>query len=197
MIVGITGGIGSGKTYICHRLQDMGYPTYLCDDEAKRLMLGDPTIRQQLQQLIGAEAYTPQGLNKPLIASYLFQNKAHAESINAIVHPVVRRDIRRWYSQQTSTLCFVESAILFEAQFDTEMDFTVLVHADEATRLSRAMLRDHADEQAIRSRMAQQTASLALHRADYLLNNGPQADPTPEIKKMIQYLKQQLCSKKS
>ena len=190
MKIGITGGIGSGKSYVCRQLLDKGYPVYSCDDEAKRLMQESQEIRQQLTELIGNQAYTEGKLNRTAIAQYLFQNKNNAERINHIVHPAVRKDMEEWYKHQRPTLCFVESAILFEAGFDSAVDVTVMVYADDEVRLQRAMKRDNADSGTIQRRMAQQLPQQEVcRRADYTLHNNPTDDIDVEINKMIKNLK--------
>jgi len=190
MIVGITGGIGSGKSYICRRLAQQGFAVYVCDDEAKRLMQEDEEIRRQLISLIGPEAYTAEGLNRSKVAEYLFANSANARNINNIVHPAVRADMRRWASRQGDAICFVESAILIEAGFDKDTDFVVMIYADQPTRLSRAMQRDKASESSIRERMNQQLdPELVRQRADYVLDNSNGTDTEYEISRMIGILR--------
>lgn len=190
MKIGITGGIGSGKSYVCKKLIDKGYPVYSCDDEAKRLMQESDEIRKQLTELIGDEAYKGGKLNRTAIAQYLFQNKNNAERINHIVHPAVRLDMEEWYKCQRPTLCFVESAILFEAGFDSAVDATVMVFADDDVRLQRAMKRDNTDSENVQRRMAQQLPQQEVcQRADYTLHNNPTDDIDEEINKMINYLK--------
>ncbi len=190
MKIGITGGIGSGKTFVCQRIAGWGYPVYNCDDEAKRLMREDPEIRRKLIGLIGADAYDSNGdLNRKAVAQYLFANSEHAAQVNAIVHPAVREDFRRWAESLSETLCFMESAILFESGFQTEVDKTVLVYADEATRLQRAMRRDASTEQQIRERMDSQMPSAeAEKQADYILDNNGQQPVEEELKKMFQWI---------
>lgn len=190
MKIGITGGIGSGKSYVCKKLIDKGYPVYSCDDEAKRLMQESDEIRKQLTELIGDEAYKGGKLNRTAIAQYLFQNKNNAERINHIVHPAVRTDMEEWYKCQRPTLCFVESAILFEAGFDSAVDATVMVFADDGVRLQRAMKRDNTDSENVQRRMVQQLPQQEVcQRADYTLHNNPTDDIDEEINKMINYLK--------
>ena len=186
MKIGITGGIGSGKTYICKLLQEKGFPIYLCDDNAKRLMQENEEIRRQLTSLIG-DAYTPEGLNKSAIAQYLFQSKNNAQKINLIVHPIVIQDMTEWCGRQSADLCFIESAILYETGLEQMMDKTVLVYADEETRLLRAIKRDGTTEEKIKERMAQQMLSEEqLRRADYVIhNNSNNQDIEAEIQKMI------------
>ena len=189
MIIGITGGIGSGKSFVCHILQQMGYPVYVCDDAAKKLMQTDPTLRRQLTNLLGPDAYVDGTLNKEVVARYLFRNQENASRINCMVHPAVFRDMQSWYSRQSAPLCFVESAILFEAHFHTAMDATILVDADETVRLQRAMERDHTDATHIRSRMArQQSAADTRQMVDYVLTNNPDSDIRSEINRLIEYL---------
>jgi len=168
----------------------MGYPIYKCDDAAKQLMLTDPTLRSQLIGLLGTGAYTSDGLNKSLIANYLFQSKENARRIDAIVHPAVFRDMQSWYgSQPSSSICFVESAILFEAGFNRAMDRTVFVYADESVRIQRAMLRDNADAGHIRARIARQQSSATTRAlADYTLENNPSTDIDAELRKLIDYI---------
>ena len=190
MKIGITGGIGSGKTYISQQLAAAGYPIYNCDDEAKRLMHSSPHIRHQLTSLIGSHAYTANGqLNRAAIAEYLFSNEEHAAHINAIVHPAVKADFRAWATRQTAPHCFMESAILFESGFNDTVDKVVLVYADEQTRLHRAIQRDHATEQQIRARMAQQIPTAeAVRRADYVLYNTQTANTAVEMQKLLNWI---------
>ena len=188
--IGITGGIGSGKTYVCRLLQRRGIPVYHCDDEAKRLMVESPVIRQQLTQLIGDDIYINNELNKPRIASYLFGEgthsthdahsalSTHVTQVNAIVHPVVRQDFLRWTEQQESPIVAQECALLFESGFQDTVDVTVEVYAPHDLRLQRAVQRDQATAEQIQARMAQQMdEDEKRSRADYvILNDGTDLD---------------------
>ena len=186
MKIGITGGIGSGKTYICKRLQELGYPIYICDDEAKRLMQEDKELRRRLVSILGTDAYVDDGLNKALIAQFLFKDKDNARIINGIVHPAVRHDMECWYEKQTAELCFVESALLFEAGIDSLVDKTVLIYADEDVRLQRAMLRDGVDAEKVRMRMAQQAPPQDyIEKVDYVLEHNRTDNTEEEIQKLI------------
>lgn len=172
--IGITGGIGSGKTYVCHLLQQRGIPVYHCDDQAKRLMQESATIRRKLSQLIGDDAYINNELNKPRIAAYLFDNPDNAARVNAIVHPVVRQDFLRWTQQQDSPIIAQECALLFESGFQDTVDVTVEVYAPSDLRLQRAIQRDRATTEQIQARMAQQMDEEEKRtRADHvILNDG-------------------------
>ena len=140
MKIGITGGIGSGKSYVCKLLADHGITVYDCDAAAKRLMRQDPKLREALTQLIGPATYDTQGqLNKAEVARYLLQSAEHAHAIDAIVHPAVFRDF------EESGLEWMESAILFESGIHQLVDYVVVVTAPEELRIERVMKRDHID----------------------------------------------------
>lgn len=177
-VVGITGGIGSGKTYVSQLLHERyGTPIYNCDNEAKRLTVESAEIRQRLIALLGTEVYLPNGqINKPLLAQYLFSNKQNAERVNAIIHPVVRQDFLQWKDKQASTL-LLESAILMESHFDDLCDDIIIVSAPLELRIERACKRDNATTEAVTQRIAAQLSDedrLAMARNTtnvYLVNN--------------------------
>ena len=155
--IAITGGIGSGKTFVSNLLQERGIPIYNADDEAKRLMLSDEGIRQDLIALLGEDVYVEGALNKPLLASYLFADAGNAARINRIVHPRVKDDFLRWLTtHRDKEIAGLECAILFEAGFEDTVDAVVMVYAPESLRIERAMKRDNATEQQIRARIAAQ-----------------------------------------
>ena len=128
--LGITGGIGSGKSVVSRLLEVMGIPVYQTDDAAKRLMRDDLRIRAELTALLGDAAYQDDGLNKPLLASYIFGHPDHARQVNGIVHPRVREDFRQWAQTQAQgghSLVGMESALLSEADFQPAVDAVVMV----------------------------------------------------------------------
>ena len=188
--IGITGGIGSGKTYVCQLLQQRGIPIYHCDDEAKRLMTESPVIRRRITQLLGADAYTPSGLNKPLIARYLFADQRHAERINRIVHPVVRQDFIQWTKQQQDAPIVVqECALLFESGFQDTVDVTVEVYAPLHLRLQRAVQRDQATPEQIQARMAQQMdEDEKRQRADFCILNDGTTDLDAQLDQLLKQI---------
>lgn len=187
--IGITGGIGSGKTYVCQLLQKRGIPVYHCDDEAKLLMTQSPLIRERLIQLLGTEAYMGQELNKPLIAAYLFADEDHAAQVNAIVHPVVKRDFQQWTERQTAPIVAQECALLFETGFQDTVDVTVEVYAPLSLRLQRAIQRDQATPKQIQARMAQQMdEEEKRQRADICILNDGIADLEEQIEHMLNEL---------
>ena len=190
--LGITGGIGSGKTYICQLLKQRGIPVYHCDDEAKRLMVEDATIREKLTQLLGTEAYIGNQLNKPVIARYLFADSEHARQINGIVHPVVKQDFSQWANQQDAPIVVQECALLFETGFQDTVDDTIEVYAPQSIRLERAMRRDLASSEQILARMAQQMDEEEKRlRADHCIINDGIADLDVQIDRILQKIAEQ------
>lgn len=174
--LGITGGIGSGKSYVAHLLEEKGFPLYDTDREAKRLTLTHPRIREALSTLLGTEVYQADGtLNKPLLASYLFSSPEHAEQINGIIHPCVYEDFQAWVHRQEEAgakVVMMESAILFESGFQKTVDYVVMVYAPLQLRIKRAMQRDSASEAQIRARIsAQMDDEEKKRKADYVLYN--------------------------
>lgn len=169
----ITGGIGSGKSYVSSLLEERGIPIYNADLESKRLTVQDEGIRKELVALLGEDIYQGATLNKPLLASYLFANSDNAVKVNSIIHPRVKDDFRRWVeSQKDVPLVGLESAILYESGFDDVVDQVVMVYAPEAVRLQRAMKRDNATEEQVRARMsAQMDDEEKRSKADFVLMN--------------------------
>lgn len=199
MKIGITGGIGSGKSYICHLLQDIGYPVYNCDEEAKRLMTSHPGIIAAIRKAVGDDAYSEcqaadgslqYALNRPRLAAYLFANAENASTINAIVHPIVKDDFLHWAERQGTEHVIMECAILFESHFDDVVDKAILIYADEHLRLQRAMKRDKATEQQIRGRMRHQIqGEEARRRADYIFEHNDYSTTQAELQKCIAWIK--------
>lgn len=172
--IAITGGIGCGKSYVCHQLETAGYPVFYCDDEAKRIIRTDVEVRQTLTELIGQEVYDPDGnLIKSVLASYLCAGKENATRIDGIVHPKVAKAFTDWSTLHTDCpVVFMECALLFEAGFDKLTDITATIIVSEKTRLERLMLRDNIDEIQARKWMALQLPETEKQRrADFCLRN--------------------------
>jgi len=186
MKIGITGGIGSGKSYVCRYLQQQGLSVFDCDSQAKRLMRQSPRIRQQLTQLIGPNTYTADGqLNKAVVAQFLLQSPANAQAIDAIVHPAVFQAFRQ------SGLQLMESAILFESGANQLVDKVVVVTAPKEVRLQRVMQRDHISRQQAEQWMSRQLPQETLiAKADIVVVNDGQTNLDNQINKIIK-----LCNK--
>lgn len=171
--IAITGGIGSGKSYVSALLEKAGIPVYNADNESKRLTTENTEIRCGLVNLLGEEVYAEGVLNKPMLASYLFANAENAARVNAIIHPCVKKDFKQWMEMHAeSELVALESAILYESGFDDVVDTVVVVYAPKELRLKRAMLRDAASREQIEARMnAQMDDEEKCRKADFVVYN--------------------------
>lgn len=172
IILGITGGIGSGKSYISSLLREqMNVPVYDCDAEAKRLIHEDGKIRQELISLVGVNVYKDGELQKNVLASYLFANQQHAQKVNAIVHPVVKDDFCKWVKQQDAEIVAIESAILYESGYDKVVDQVLFVNAPMELRIQRAMQRDGSTRKQVEARIKMQQSEAQQEKADYVIDN--------------------------
>lgn len=154
--VGITGGIGSGKSTVCDMLSGYGIAVYVADDRAKELMTESEQLRSALVAAFGEATYDGGKLNRAYLAESVFSNTEALARLNAIVHPVVMADFDRWAEEQEGEYVVLESAILFEAGLDDRVDTTVAVMAPKDIRLQRAMQRDGATREQIERRMDNQ-----------------------------------------
>lgn len=176
--LGITGGIGSGKSYVAQMLQARwDVPVYDCDSEAKRLTAESDDIRTALTQLVGDHLWQQGQMQKSVLAAYLFASPEHAAQVNAIIHPTVRRDFLRWADVHSRfPVVAIESAILCESGFHTLVDSILLVDAPLEVRLQRAMLRDGASRQQVMARMARQDSAQARQLARFTVTNDGGGD---------------------
>ena len=171
-VIGLTGGIGSGKTTVAKMFITLGVPVYIADDEGKRLMNNDPKVKEQIIALFGREAYTNTGLNRKLIASKVFQNKDLLEKLNAVVHPAVANDFEIWRKKQQVPYVIYEAAILFEKGGYKKCDFNILVTAPVDLRVERIKLRDNSSLEEIQARMDNQwTDKEKAKLADFIIEN--------------------------
>lgn len=180
--IGVTGGIGSGKSTVCRLFAARGAALYDSDREAKRLMNDDPDLRSRIVGAFGEECYAGAGLNRAVLAQKVFGHPEQLLRLNAIVHPAVIADFRAWAGRQTGDYVVLESAILFSSGLDREVDRTVAVLAPEPLRIERTCRRDGVDEAAVRSRMAAQADDDFLReRADYCLVNIVESDTAEAV----------------
>ena len=184
--IGITGGIGSGKSFVCKLLGVRGFTVYDCDAAAKRLIRTSPDIRRQLTELIGSEAYEPRKphepytLNKAAVAAFLLKSEDNARAIDAIVHPAVFRDF------EASGLEWLESAIMYESGIFRLMDRVIVVTAPLEVRIRRIMQRDHISRSQVLAWMGKQLPQeQVVARADFELVNDGKADIEQQLNKII------------
>ncbi len=171
-IIGLTGGIGSGKTTVAQMFKALGVPVYNSDERARELMATSGEIREQIIELLGEQAYEGVSLNRGYIAGRVFGNKELLTDLNQIVHPAVREDFKNWAKEQQSHYVIQEAAILFENDAYHNFDKMILVTAPKKIRLERIMLRDHTSEDSIMARMNHQwedDKKIAL--SDFVIEN--------------------------
>lgn len=185
--IGITGGIGSGKSFVCNILKHLGYSVYDSDRRAKELYDEDDTLRQELIRLWGAELYdeVTNKLQRQRLAQVIFSDSKALEQINALVHPKVRADFERWREQRAQrddTLVFIESALIVGSPLEQKIDLLWAIVASETTRIGRAMVRDNVSEDAVRARMQHQILqSRLIELADWVINNDTDSILLPQI----------------
>ena len=156
IIVGLTGGIGSGKTTVAKMFSALGVPVYIADDEAKKLMRTSKVIKRKLIALFGENVYVNGDLNKPFIANIIFNNEQVLQEMNAIVHPRVARHFEKWANKQTSAYVIKEVAILFENGGHKACDYVIAVTAPKPLRIERLLVRDNSSEEKIEAIMKNQ-----------------------------------------
>lgn len=192
--IGITGGIGSGKSYVAALLREKGVEVYDTDSRAKQLTLSHPSIREGLIALLGEHVYDDGCLNRTLVASYLFASPENAQRINELIHPCVYDDFCTWAEalrQKGAEWVAMESAILFESGFERAVDCTWAVSAPLEVRLHRAMQRDQASEEQIHARMAAQMSDQEkCERADFVLVNDGKCDVKLQVEQLLQKLRE-------
>lgn len=186
-IIGITGGIGSGKSVVSRLLRLMGVPVYDCDSEAKRLMCENTVIREALICKVGDEVYDAGGnLNRAYLASYMFAAAGRVALVNSIVHPVVRADFKQWAQKAGRSVVAVESAILFEAGMEADVDSVWLVNASEDIRMKRAIKRDVSSEETVRGRMKSQLSEQEfIRRADVIIYNDGDSSLVQQVRESL------------
>jgi dephospho-CoA kinase len=187
--IGLTGGIGSGKSFIAQIIEHMGYPVYYSDARAKELTKSNPTIKMGLISLFGEEVYEGNKLNAKLIASKIFHNDELRTKVNELIHPIVRADFENWALNQNSALVFNEAAILFETNSYRNFDATILVWAPTELKIERVMKRENCSREAVLVRMNKQWSDEDKRKlADYSILNDNQTPILIQLEAIINNL---------
>ncbi|MEM8926893.1 MAG: dephospho-CoA kinase [Bacteroidota bacterium] len=172
MIVGLTGGIGSGKSTVAHFFRELQVPVYDSDLEAKLLMVESEEVKGGLKELFGEEVYQDGKLNKTFISEIVFRDKDKLEQLNQIVHPAVRTHFKQWAAQQNSPYVIQETALIFENGIQNDYDSIILVTAPEYIKIQRVMKRDGVLESQVQARMDNQLPDKdKAAQADYCIEN--------------------------
>ena len=180
--VGLTGGIGSGKSTVAQIFEVLGIPVYYADVAAKKLMNEDAELRSAISTIFGKQAYANNILDRKYIASIVFSDPVKLELLNSIVHPATKKDGEAWMKQQTSPYAIHEAALIFEAKVSDRLDHVIGVSSPIELRIKRAMERDKVSRDEVLKRMDQQLdEDLKMNKCDFVLINDEQQLLIPQV----------------
>jgi dephospho-CoA kinase len=180
--VGLSGGIGSGKTVISRIFLTLGIPVFYADAETKALYDTHAGLRKALTELLGTHVYHNDKLQRKLMASLIFQDETLLQKVNALAHPLVLQRFEQWAAQQEAPYVLQEAAILFESGINEKMNYTIAVAAPETLRITRAMQRDKVTEQEVTLRMQQQwTDEQRNEKANFIIVNDEKQAILPQV----------------
>lgn len=181
-IIGLTGGIGSGKTTVAKYIEDCGFPVYYSDDRAKTIVNDNETLKSKIKELLGSEAYDDHGVyNRKYVAEKVFSDDALLQQLNGIIHPAVRLDFEEWVAKQTKYLIFKETALLFELKLNLQCYKSILVTAEDNIRLKRVMDRDGKTYREVETIMSNQMPEKdKIKQADCVIYNNTNLDDLRE-----------------
>ena len=194
IIVCLTGGIGSGKTTVANFFKELGIPVYIADVEAKKLMNKSKVLKRKIKKLFTEEAYINNELNRPFIASKIFNNEALLQEMNAIVHPKVGKHFKKWAEKQSAPYVIKEAAILFENNSYNQCDYVITVIVDEEIRMQRILERDNTTEAKVRAIMDNQwNDEDKVKLSDFVIKNNSLKDTEKQVltihKKLLKTIK--------
>lgn len=176
-IIGLTGGIGSGKTTVARILEEKGFPVYYSDDEAKNIVNKDSILKEKIIELLGNKAYSDGIYNRKYVAEKVFNDSGLLEQLNHLIHPAVKIDFEKWVASQTSEFVFKETALLFELKLNQQCYKSVLITADDNFRIKRTMDRDgktYREVEAVIQKQMPEKEKCKL--ADYIIYNNSDLD---------------------
>ena len=189
LAVGLTGGIGSGKSTVAEIFKVLGIPVFDADSQAKRLMDQDSELRLAVQQTFGKDTYTNGKLNRKILAELVFGNPFELQKLNAIVHPATIKAANDWMVKQTAPYVIKEAALLFEAGSAGGLDYVIGVSAPVTIRINRVMQRDHVTKQQVKERMDRQiNDEIKMRLCDFVLMNNEQQLLTTQVLELHQKL---------
>jgi dephospho-CoA kinase len=191
LIIGITGGIGSGKSTLSHLLRAEGYSVYDTDLEARRLQNEHSSMRKKMIDLFGKDIYTDNGLNRSALGKIVFSKPELLTKLNAIVHPLVMEDFENWVNNRIpKKMLFIESAILYESGFNKLVDKVILITASESVRINRVIKRDGVSPEHVQARMSTQMPEADKEtRADFVIHSDDNMPLVDKMRKIIVELK--------
>ena len=185
MVVGLTGGIGSGKSTIAKAFAALGIAVFNSDEQAKALIANNAQVKKRIMAAFGEEAYQNGEYNRAYIAQIVFNNSEKLAILNGIVHPALAKYFKQWTKKQTPPYVLKEAAILFESGSYKDCDYIITVTAPEEVRIARVMARDHCTEAQVRARMAQQwTDEQRIALSDAVIENINLEVAKKEVRKL-------------
>lgn len=180
--IGLTGGIGSGKSTVAKVFQTLGVPVYDADATAKKIMNENAVLKEQLMAAFGEETYSDGPLNKVYLSTIVFGNEAKLKKLNSIVHPIVIKAGEDWMAAQTTTYAIKEAAIFFESGSAADLDYMIGVYAPQPLRIFRSIKRDNSTRQQVQARMDQQlNEEIKMKLCDFVINNDEQQLLLPQV----------------
>lgn len=183
--IGITGGIGSGKTYISNIFKSLGIPLFNSDIEAKTLMNSSKKLVSQIKKEFGEDIYTNENFNKEKLSSIVFSNSDKLQKLNSLVHPIVKEEFNNWCKKQTSPFLIKEAAILFESKSHLGLDAVICVSAPLELKIKRLFKRDNFSEMEIKKRIDNQISQDEKEKlSDYIILNDEKELLLPQIIKL-------------
>lgn len=191
--IGLTGGIGSGKSTIAKVFETLGIPVYYADDASKKLMNEDIELKKQIIRYFGEASYTDNQLNRSYIASVVFADKTKLELLNSLVHPATIRDAKRWMKEQNTPYAIKEAALIFESGSAEGLDYIIGVFAPQALRIKRTMDRDNVTKEAVIKRMQNQVdETMKMRLCDFVIYNDEQQLVIPQVLKLHELFLQKI-----
>ncbi|MDR0429846.1 MAG: dephospho-CoA kinase [Tannerellaceae bacterium] len=188
--IGLTGGIGSGKSVVAVLFGIMGIPVYMADEESKQLTQASAVIREGLIDLFGERIYPGGVLDKNYLASLIFTDAEYLRRVNAIIHPEVNRHFLAWAMSRETALCAIETAILFESGFDKSVDVSVMVYAPLGVRIQRVTARDNTSYEEVARRVKSQLPDeTKKERSDYVIYNDGKQALIPQVEAFLRFIR--------
>lgn len=180
--IGLTGGIGSGKSTVAKIFEILGIPVYYADDAARKLMNENEEVRSAIIQHFGKESYADGKLNRSHLASQVFTNKEKLDLLNSLTHPATIRDANNWMQKQTSPYIIKEAALIFESGSAEHLDYVIGVYTPAALRIKRTMDRDHIPREEVMKRMSRQIdEEMKMKLCDFVITNDEQQLVIPQV----------------
>lgn len=180
--VGLTGGIGSGKSTIARIFEILGIPVYYADTAAKRIMHSDPALRKQIISAFGAEAYSGDQLNRQYLAQEVFNDDKKLAKLNSLVHPATIRDAEEWMTKQATAYAIKEAALIFESGSEKHLNYVIGVSAPLELRIKRTLLRDKISRAEVLRRIQQQmNEDEKMSRCNFIVYNNEIQPVLPQV----------------